>query len=205
MRVEFLDKKIIHSHNTDAKIGSFALDVSPLKFENCRERFAKYWDESTTGWFLKHPENKGKDIASFLVKTEYILKQKEFSKFSDTNRDSILWIEPSEFWKSCRLRRSLLTIIVRAGMFYDLKNDNYEDALFSQEYVTPTKRAVQRFLFGFTKYVGTDMDNNSSLEKKGWKTIFEGKDTEAIKSILVWPEDEDLYSPVFQEKGAIWF
>lgn len=118
MCVEFLNKKFIYSQNTDVKIGSFALDVSPLKFETCRERFAKHWDESTIGWFLKHPENKGKDVASFLVKTEEILKQKEFSKFSNTNRDSILWIEPSDFWKVCRLRRSLLTIIVRAGMFY---------------------------------------------------------------------------------------
>lgn len=60
MCVEFLEKKIIHSNNTDVKFGSFALDVSPLKFETCRERFAKNWDESTIGWFLSIPRTKEK-------------------------------------------------------------------------------------------------------------------------------------------------
>lgn len=49
------------------------------------------------------------------------------------------------------------------------------------------------------------MESDNSLERKGWKTIFEGKDAETIKSILIWPDDEDLYIPVFQEKEAIWF
>jgi len=201
--VEFKDKKIIYAQNVDAENGSFALDKSPLKFETCRERFGRAWDETTDGWFFKHPPRKSVDVASFVLKTEAILKQSQFSKFSETNRDTVLWVEPSPFWKACRMRRSLLTILIRAGMVYDLKNDNYEHALFNQQYVTPTKRAVKRFLHGFTKYTGPSIAEGT-LETTGWVRIFEGKDIEYIKTILVWPE-ETLYKPTYQREDVLWF
>lgn len=201
MDVNFESKKTVLSNNIDVKYGSFALDSASLKFETCRERFAVQWTNEV-GWFLKHPPNKGKDVASFLLKTEAVLKQVENSKFSDTNRDTILWIEPSIFWKKCRIRRSLLTILVRAGMVYDLNKDNYEEALFNQEYVFSTKRAVQRFLYGFTNYVGPLEDISGTLDRRGWKTVFEGKSSDDIKTMLV--SSEGSYSPVFQGKDALW-
>lgn len=203
MDVEFGPKKAVMSNNIDVKVGSFALDVSPLKFETCRERFARNFDENTIGFFLKHPSDKGYNVACFLRKTECVLQQTEFSSFSETNRDTILWIEPCAFWKECQMRRSLLTILVRAGMVYDFKNDNYEEALFKQEYASPTRLAIQRFLFGFTKYNGPLDNNTSTLERRGWKTVFQGKSISDIKTMLVCPDRS--YKPVFQGKESLWY
>ena len=190
MEVEFCDKKIIMSANTDARIGSFALDLSPLKFEACRERFACKFLESTKGFYFKHAEGNGENIASFILKTEKIVRARKHSKFSLTNHDSILWYEPARFWRCCRCRRSLLTIFLRAGMMYKMDSDNYEEALFGQAYVKPTKKAVMRFLFGFTKYVGPELGGSANLETKGWKTIFSNRSDLEVKSYLVSPRSE---------------
>lgn len=202
MEPKFEDKKLIASHNIDVPSGSFALE-SPFRFETCRERFAKSWDENTRGWYFKHEENKGLNVASFLNKTEKILDLKEFSVFAKTNRKTILWIEPSDFWKECRMKRSLLTILVRAGILYEINTDNYEEALFQQTYLAHTKNAVLRFLFGFTKYIGPDIDSGTTLESKGWKTIFDGKDCEYVKRNLIFPES-NCYIPVYKKEDALW-
>lgn len=182
--MEFGDKKIILSLNTDVDIGSFALDHPPLKFETCRERFASSFDLSTKGFFFKHYPKGSRSVATFVSKTEKILKIRNLSKFSETNRDSILWFEPCHFWKSCRMRRSLLTIFLRAGMIYDTDKDNYEHVLFNHPYIVPTKQAVMRFMYGFTKYAGPPM-KSVSLETKGWREVFKKLDEDEIRKYLV--------------------
>jgi hypothetical protein len=215
----FGKKKIILSANTDVEKGSFALDVSPLKFETCRERFARNFFLSNKGFYFSLPRNSVKSIsvggpikidekdhctnvAAFMLKTEKILKISRHSKFAETNRSTILWFEPCYFWRSCRMRRSLLTILLRAGMLYDLKKDNYEEALFKEPYVVPTKNAVMRFMYGFTKYVGPSMDPSSSLETKGWRTIFSKTSNEEVKRYLV--SSRKPYQPKSDLKDQLW-
>lgn len=195
--IEFKEIKFTPSLYFECDDGSFGLDMPPHKFETCRERFAIQWNETTKGFYLTHPKDKGFDIACFLKKSELILKQTEFSQYSLTNRDTVLWIEPSQFWMSCRMRRSLLTILVRAGILYDNKADNYEEALYSEKWAKPTKIAVMRFLFGFTKYSGPSIENQS-IETRGWKYIFECQDEQITKQFLKWPE-QNAYIP----KGPI--
>jgi hypothetical protein len=101
------------------------------------------------------------------------------------------------------MRRSLLTIIVRAGMMYEPKQDNYEEALFAYKFVAPTRKAVMRFLFGFTKYVGPSIEEQPSIESRGWKSVFEGKDEATIKRYLTWPEPNP-YIPEAPLSEAIW-
>ena len=141
--IVFKENKLNMSMNLDVRDGSFALDQRPYQFETCRERFCPHFSMLTPGFFLKHPQGKGYSVATFLKKTEIILKQNEYSQYAMTNRDTVLWIEPTNFWKSCRMRRSLLTIFVRAGMVYDPKRDNYEEALFSEQWAKPTKTAIK--------------------------------------------------------------
>lgn len=203
MKVEFQEKRLITSQNVEAKPGHFALDATPLTWENCRERFAKMFKEDTVGFYFKHEANQSLNVASFVLKTECILKVEEKSKFAETNRASILWFEPSAFWKQCQMRRSLLTILLRCGILYNAEVDNYEDALFRQDYVIPTKRAVMRFLFGFTKYVGPDISTDATVQFKGWKTIFEGKSPAEIKQMLVWP-DGNPYTPSVEMTETLW-
>ena len=87
-----------------------------------------------------------------------------------------------------------MTILVRAGMVYDPKSDNYEEALFTEKWAKPTKTAVMRFLYGFTKYVGPTIDDQPAIESRGWKYVFEGHDDQYIKNCLKWPDD-NVYVP----------
>lgn len=200
--LKFGDKKVILSANTNVAKGSFALGTAPLKFETCRERFARNFFVSNKGFYFKHKENGSKNVAAFVAKTEEILKVRKRSVFSETNVSSILWIEPCHFWRSCRMRRSLLTIIVRAGILYDLKKDNYEEALFKEPYVVPTKKAVMRFMYGFTKYDGPSMDPTTSLETKGWKTIFSKLKEDDIRKYLV--SNKKTYTPECELDSKLW-
>lgn len=203
MDVKFGDKKQIDSLNISGRPGSFATDTTPFSLETCRERFAKTFDENLKGFYFKVETGKCMNVACFIRKTELILEQKEFSQFSETNRDTFLWFEPTNFWKICPVRRSLVTIFLRCGMAYQPDINNYEEALFTQEFVIPTRRAVERFLFGFTKYVGPSILSDSSIQVRGWKTVFEGLSFREIKEILVSPEESRIV-PKFDFETAMW-
>lgn len=190
MNINFLETKFIKSCNIVVAQGSFALDKQPLIFEHCRERFAISFQQEIQGFYFKHQNGKSLDVAHFIRKTEMVLGQEIFSQFAKTNRDSILWVEPAFFWKSCPIKRSLFTILLRAGRTYNCYEDNYEQALFAQEYVIATKKAVIRFMLGFTNYVGPNLTPNSSgtVMTCGWRYIFQNKTESEIKKLLVSPK-----------------
>lgn len=180
------NKKIIKSCSFNAEIGSYALDSEPLIFENCRERFAVHFTEKTEGFFYKHAEDHGQNIAAFIQKTELILETDAISKFSSTNRSTILWVSPSVFWKECYMRRSIFTILLRAAEAYNRDIDNYEDALFSHKYIDATRIAVTRFLYGFTSYTGAKCLPNSTetVIRSGWLSTFINKKQNEVKKLL---------------------
>jgi len=188
----FKEKKINPSMHFAVKEGCYGLDVCPHKFYACREEFAITWNENTTGFFFTHLADKGYSIATFLKKIEIVLKQSKFSQYAMTNRDTILWIEPSMFWKECRMKRSLLTILIRAGMIYDPMKDNFEEAIFSEKFIKSTRLAVMRFLYGFTKYIGPTIEDQA-IEIYGWKYIFESHNEEYVKNCLV--SSDEKYVP----------
>jgi hypothetical protein len=101
------------------------------------------------------------------------------------------------------MKRSLLTMFVRAGMVYDPIADNYEEALFSEKWsqhanlAKATKIAVMRFLFGFTKYVGPTIEDQPTIESHGWHRIFEGLSEQSVKQYLIWP-NKNAYIPKSQ-------
>lgn len=181
----FLEEKVIHVPITNNPQGSFAIDTR--RFEVCRERFGKMWNSKTKGFYMMIPPGGYTKVAHFIFQTEKVLKRKRFSAFANTNLDWIMWIEPTAFWKACRMRRSLFTILVRAGMNYDAAKRNYEQTLFGHSYLKETQKAVMRFLFGFTKYEGPTIESTFTLESKGWVATFSGLDSGYIKSWLVYP------------------
>lgn len=164
--------------------GSFALDKAPTVFVFCREHFAKSFVKDLEGFFFCHKSDIH-NIAAFIQKTELVLNQSHHSEFCQTNVEDILWIKPSLFWRSCEMRRSLLTILLRVAMLYDRSVNNYEEVLFSHELIVPTKRAIKRFLYGFTEYRGPSLATTQTVQVKGWKAIFEAKDELEIKRLLV--------------------
>jgi len=181
-------KKEIKTINAMVSVGPwgcFALDKKPFHIENCRERFATQWNR-TKGFFFSNEEN-GEDVAAFILKTEEVLQIKEKSEFALTNYKNLLWVEPVRFWKSCRMRRSLFTCLLRAGVAYNRETDNYESALFSERYLRKSEPAIKRFLFGYTKYVGKEPSGSSTLETAGWSYHFSGKNVSFVKCKLVRP------------------
>lgn len=186
--------------------GHFALDAETLHWHHCREQFAVVYTQHTPGFFFSHPPEKGENIAEFLNKFEQILGLEglnspyPYSTFAGTGCHSVLWVEPSRFWSSCQMRRSLLTVLLRCGINYQ---NNFDEALFSDQYeqnlyARETKNALLRFMFGFTRYTGNFPPPGSytSVLKHGWKEEFFKMDDAAIRRQLVAPETETPESSI---------
>jgi hypothetical protein len=105
------------------------------------------------------------------------------SSFANTNRFYATWIAPSDFWMGCRMRLSLLTILLRAGTHFNPQKDNFEQVLYAHPYIQQTKDAVERFLSGFTQFVPPCRNHHY-----GWVMTFEDQSPEQICERLVLPE-----------------
>lgn len=202
MKIKFKDKKILNLVYTLPPHGNFGTPVqtsNSVHWDHCREQFAIRFDENSTGFYFCHPEKVGRNIVAFILKFEKIVKSSlknqtfEHSTFAYTNNNCILFIEPSFFWRECFFKRSLFTILCRVGQHYSYRKDNFDAVLFDQSkkdstYLSDTKPAVLRFMFGFTKYVGIPpVMGQSSVIKHGWREEFHKLDEQAIRSRLVSP------------------
>lgn len=185
MKKNNIDFKKIKSLSIDADFGSYALDVSPLIFENCRERFMSKFSKDGPNFFFKHNSKRGDQIIEFVRKTEEVLEVTNSTVFLKTNYDSIIWVKPSQFWRNCPMRRSLFTILLRVGDSYNKEEDNYEEVLFNHQYLKNTKEALFRFFLGFNKYIGPSIESTSIVWVRGWKSIFENQDKEKVREMLV--------------------
>ncbi len=195
--------------------GQFALEAEAGKscyWDRCREQFAPKWEPKHEGFFFSHEPGQSENVAGFICKTEVILDleslkaQWKKTTYSATDRDTILWVGPSMFWRECEMRRSLFTILLRCGMKYNPDKDDYEEALFGskygpitpdQEYAVQTAHAVKRFLFGFTRFVkvpGTPEGSSTFYNKTGWRETFKGREVDQIRQMLVWPEGEERFT-----------
>jgi hypothetical protein len=145
----------------------------------CRELFHRQL-RNLNLFFFSHDSEKGCCIAAFMQRVEDLLDVQPRSDFGPTQRKTIMWVEPSRWWTAKAMRRSLFTILLRAGSEYSPEKDNFDEALFSDPYTMSTKYAVNRFLDGNTIYIG---------KKYGWyKQFYENRPTkEEIDSLLVPP------------------
>lgn len=174
----------------------------PLLWRICREQFGGDFQANTVGFFYSHTIGHSERVAEFISLTEDILStavKLERTVFRPTNRPYATWIEPGIFWKNCWIKRSLFTILLRCGEEYDVNNNNYEDALFGEEHIRDTTIAVQRFLFGFTRFTGDNPNNN----KIGWHSIFCNQKKENVLKLLVKP-DNFLWDKSLLGIGSLW-
>lgn len=196
--------------------GQFSLDVDPPKsphWDHCREQFLGKMTSNMKGFYFSFSVGKCESVGEFLNKFEKVLGLPFYSTFCKTDRETILWIEPAPFWLNCILKRSLLTLLLRVGFNYDVEKDNFEDALFSElhpdnKYVRDTKNAIIRFMYGFTKYIGTlpsscsnSWDGSSTLIKHGWHAEFENAGIQVVKNKLICPEKTD---PIIVGIDSLW-
>jgi hypothetical protein len=131
-------------------------------------------------FFFSHDSRKGNHVAAFMRKVEDTLGVEPRSDFGPTQRKTIMWVEPSRWWTMRAMRRSLFTILLRAGTSYIPSRDNFQEALHSDPYSIATRYAVERFLAGHTVYKG---------KKRGWlRQFYDEKPTHAeIDALLVKP------------------
>lgn len=169
--------------------GSFFISNT---WHKCREQFAPFWKPEVDGFFFSHESGHltRQGIADFVCRAEKVLELEGESTFSPTTIPTISWVEPHGFWKQCFMRRSLFTVLLRAGRQYKIDLDNFEEALYSEKYLNETKTAVMRFLFGFTTFnvtaartiVNHSLDPNSSIS--GWYSVFCGRTESHVKAML---------------------
>lgn len=132
-------------------------------------------------FFFTHQTSKGRNIAEFMHKIESILGLKSVSEYGPTQRKAVMWIKPSRWWTVKPMRRSLFTILLRAGNNYFHTKDNFQDALFSDPYSFGTRYAIERFMAGYTMYTG---------KKRGWyKQFHDEKLTKEMIDLLLISSD----------------
>jgi hypothetical protein len=203
-----------HSPYASLTAGAYAVDGEKISWVKCREQFAVKFSHSVDGIYFVHKKGQGESVAAFILQAEKVLgiHYKERSIFSKTNKDSVIWVSVSCFWKECELRRSLFTILLRAGMDYSIEKNNFSKTLFSNLYVRQTEVAIKRFFFGFvdfriqmvtTHYAGDHRMAPSQISRKGWVNTFKDAGFKDVKKILVKPakkNPEDNFLAV----GTLW-
>jgi hypothetical protein len=199
MRAKFGSTKDFKQAYSLPPVGNFALEVEPPKtphWDHCREQFASKFNESISGFFYSIHPNTAEDVAEFLAKCEEVIGLTETSLFAKTEKPTILWVVPSSFWVGCDMKRSFLTMMLRCGLNFDAKKDNFDEALFSEtfkenKWARETRAATLRFLFGFTSYQGPPRDTTTYMSSKhGWHEEFSKLDNLSIRKKLALPEGE---------------
>ena len=131
---------------------------------DCRETFQQR-SKGIKRFLFYHRKNRGRHVAAFIEQVERKLGKRKFTTFGPTQWDSVIWVKPTAFWSMDDMRRSLFTILLRAGQSYNLTRDNFDAALYSNQYARLTKPAVEKFLKGYTQYKGFNI---------GWYSEFVG-------------------------------
>jgi hypothetical protein len=161
------------TNNTSAHIPSWVA---------CREVFGGHFTKKTENFAFSHKPKCGINIAAFFARFEDQLKlKKNRTLFTLTDKNNIIIVIPSLWWRKYLVRRSLFTILLRAAQAYVIERDNFEDALFSDPYAKETKIALRAFLKGQT------FAKKKMLLYSGWKATFANKREPEVLNILQKP------------------
>lgn len=163
-KVDLLQKNLVFESWGYYPPGGFAKvrgKNTACEFYSCREDFNKVSCRIRRMLYCVHvpprrdfPVPTAKSIAAFMSRVERKIDVNPRSRFGSTQRNNIIWIEPSPWWMRISMRRSLFTALLRSSEAYNTSKRNFEEALFYCYYLNDTKRAVRRFLAGHTHYTG---------------------------------------------------
>ena len=203
--VKFGEKKFFDQDSRPPQPGAFAIEGGSLSWHSCREQFAHKFSESSRGLFLSHERDDefSHRIACFMTNFEEVLDLPEpRTSYHLCNRKFATWVEPSNFWKKCYMRRSLLTILLRNSLYFRPEHNNFEEALYITppgqrgDYAADTKLAIMRFMFGFTQYVGSN-------SVRGWWSAFRNLKEQQVRALLVRPSESPSDSSIIGF-GSLW-
>jgi hypothetical protein len=167
-----------------ASVGAFAVcrwsrkKYRASRFIYCREQFHRV---RPTGMILFHTNSKFvRCTVAFIKRIENELGLRERSKFYTTQRTTVFLMKTSSWWDEYSVRRSLLTVFLRAGRNYKSRKNNFNHTLYrGNYYLESTRPAVERFMQGYTK-----------LRSKfcgGWVSEFQTRDEDYVSVRLVKP------------------
>jgi hypothetical protein len=85
------------------------------------------------------------------------------------------------------MRRSFFTAMLRAGQSYDIVENNFEEALWTNRYLRQSQYATLRFLRGYTEYTGgiTGWNNQFFWGGSGWRP--KSPSEQEVRKLLVKP------------------
>lgn len=165
-------------------------------WHTCREVFQTNYSLDDPGfWYYEDYDSKNRFIECMnLFETMLGIGQRTTFQACQTptrlDRD-LWWVVPSPFWKQTTMHINILTLFIRvAHMATSARYPSHRwlgQDLHAYEYTSTTLYAVERFLMGFTKYVGPEITHNNHLVKDGWYSFFKGKTKEEVDKMLVRP------------------
>jgi len=165
--------------------GALGLQISKsqIDWERCRDRFQTKTDVGGIDSFLfYHKDGTGDNVIKFMktFETACNCPPEQMLTLKKTTNKNVLWVGMSEWWKY-RVRRSLLTALLRCGQnFTTDTGDGFQTALNSEYYLASTKDAIDCFLSGKTS---VKMKRNVAFG--GWYNFFTGKSKDQIDKCLV--------------------
>ena len=157
--------------------------ITSIQWEGCRDRFQGVSEpEAVMDFFFYHNDDTAHHVIDFMRTVEKIIElQKEDQlEFQFTNNSNILNVKMSKWWKY-KLRRSLLTALLRCGQSYvDRTTKGFEKALYSVYYTAQTRPAIEQFLKGRT---GSKLKKQANFS--GWYAQFVNKNELQVRETLV--------------------
>ena len=75
-------------------------------------------------FFFSHGWKRGSSVIAFMEKVEDMLDVQPRSEYGLTQVERVMWVKPSVWWTKYGMRRSVYTILLRAGLNYVASKDN---------------------------------------------------------------------------------
>ena len=164
----------------------------------CRESFQNVFKKDMETFAFSHKPKVSKDVATFISAFEDKLKlKKNRTTFNLTDKENVILVNPSKWWRKYLIRRSLFTILLRAAQNYSIKKDNFEEALVSDPYAKATKAAIDLFLKRYTlvkkKHINSGWRNTflNMKEKKALEILTKPPKKRVVESTIPPATSED--------------
>lgn len=181
MSKEIVEIPPIGAYSTGLEGALGLVTGTTIEWEKCRDRFQTK-SEFIKSFLFLHTNGTGDNVIEFIKTFEQACSCPDGQELQikKTNRNNVLWIGLSDWW-SYRVRRSLLTALLRCGQNFTKRNGKgFEEALNSLPYLSSTKDAVEYFMSGHT---ACKISSRQSFP--GWQHFFSNKTKNQIETCLV--------------------
>lgn len=157
--------------------------VTAINWEGCRDRFQNTSEPAEFFDFLFCCKpGSANNVIDFVHTVEELLKLPTENRLviKRTTTPELVYVRMSPWWKY-KLRRSLLTALLKCGQEYSERTTKqFKKALYSQYYLRQTQVAVEQFLF--------KRRTASKLKRKfgfgGWHNQFIGRKEDDVRKVL---------------------